>query len=225
MKILKKCMKLWIILNQKTNNSFNNIINYNSKKLLFDLEKNKSFIFFNTPLTSIIDKDMCLNFAVFNNAYIEKEKNSFFYFPSISSKSPDINEEFYKENFIIYFFKQIQSLFMSRHLVYENEYINEIIFNEVFNPEINIPENDFSSSNDLTSVDTKVIEDNSNNSIEQKNKNINSIKNYNIINSDSGKNSLKYNHINKKNNGNVFSNFLHEELLDKLSYKKIFLQV
>ena len=207
-------------MNQKTNNSFNNIINYNSKKLLFDLEKNKSFIFFNTPLTSIIDKDMCLNFAVFNNAFIEKEKNSFFYFPSISSKSPDINEEFYKENFIIYFFKQIQSLFMSRHLVYENEYINEIIFNEVFNPEVNIPENDFSSSNDLTSVDTKVIEDNSNNSIEQKNKNINSIKNYNIINSDSGKNSLKYNHINKKNNGNVFSNFLHEELLDKLSYKK-----
>ena len=185
--------------NNKTNNTFNNnAINYNSKK---QLSEDRSNIFFDTPLTSIIDKDMSLNFSIFNNIYIQKEKNNFFFFPSISSKSQDIIEEFYKENFIIYIFKQVQSLFMSRHLVYENEYLKDLFINGVFNPDINFQENDFSFSNDLTSVDTKAVEENINNSIEQNNK-------YN-------------NHgINKKNNGKVFSDFLHRDLLDNLSYKK-----
>ena len=211
------------INNVRANNSFNSNIalNYNSKKILVDLEKNKSFI--KAPLSSIIHKDLTLNLSVFNNSYLEKEKNNFYFFPSISSKSPGINDEFYKENFIIYIFKQIQSLFMNRHFVLSNEYIDEIISNEIFNPEPHIiQEANYSFSNDSSSIDTKTkIEEKSNNSIKNYK---NSIKDKNQENNNNKSNtntesSIKHT-INKKNNGNVFSHFLHVELLDKLSYKK-----
>ena len=209
--------------NIRGNNSFNNLINYNSRKILGELEQNRSFLFFNTPITSLIDKQLTLNLSIFNNSYIEKEKSSIYFFPSISSKSSDITEEFYKENFIIYFFKQIQSLFFNRYLVLNNEYINDNISNNILDLNNNIQESDFSSSNELTSVDTQIkIEEFHNKSIRNINNSIEELKTEkksNIIN-ESGKNIIKNNFQNKKNYGNAFSEFLNVELLNKLSYKK-----
>ena len=217
--------------NVRTNNSYNNnIMNYNQKKFLDDFDNNKSLIFFNTPLTSLINKNLTLNLLIFSNNYLEKEKNNFYFFPSISGKSQEIIDEFYKENFIIYFLKQIQSLFLSnRNITFGNDYINEIISNEIFNLENNnITKLEYSSSNEFTSVDSKYKEEeiqnnliikNIKNSSEQKNK-LNKSK-VNINNISNKTNSGKKNINNKKNNiGNIFSKFLYEDLLDKLSYKK-----
>ena len=225
-------------INNRTNNSFNsnNLINYHSKKLLADIDKNRSFIGFNNPLDSLIDKDLTLNLSIFNNSYLERVKTNIYLYPSINSKSQDVLDEFYKENFIIYFFKQIQSIFMNRHLLFANEYINENISNEIFDPENYIEDLDFSKVNDLNSMDEKSkLEEISNNSlknrttcnsnsIEAKNKENNNNKpNINIKtnNSDvSEKNTIKNNNRNKKKNTKLFSNFLNIELLEKLSYKK-----
>ena len=201
--------------NNRANNSFNsnNISNYNSKKLLSELDKNRSFISNNKPLSSLINKELVLSLSIFNNNYLEREKINGYFFPSISSKVDNVQDEFFKENFIVYIFKQIKSLFLSRHLVLDSEYINEIISNEIFLFENNVKDSDFSSSNDITSVDTKTkSEEMPNNS-----------NNINNINNELGTNSIKYNNNNigkKKNNGNVFGKFLNVELLDKLSYKK-----
>ena len=220
--------------NNRTNNSFNSnkFINYNSKKLLYDLDKNRSFIFANTP--PLIEEDLTLNLSIFNNNYLGKIKTNIYNFPSINSKSQYVVNEFFKENFIIYFFKQIQSLFMNRRLVFSNDYINENISNEIFNTENYIQELDFSVSNDLNSVDTKSkLEEISTNSLKY-NININSIevknkdnKNniQNNINSKNNNNKISEinnikNNINKKKNKKLFSNFLNIDLLEKLSYKK-----
>ena len=213
-----------------SNNSYNiNIVNNNQKKILGELDKNHSVVFYNSSISSILDKDFTLNISIFNINYLEKEKINTYYFPSISYKSSNVTNEFFKKNFIIYFFKQIQSLFLDRHLVFGNCYINEMISDKIFNVE-NEQDLDCFSSNDLTTVDSKIkIEDLPNNSIKKSNnssiepnsKNKKIYNNNNNTNADSINESIKNNSINhKKKSGNSFSQFLNVELLEKLSYKK-----
>ena len=220
--------------NNITNYSFNcNVVNYNQKKVIGEIDKNRSFIYLNTPLNSLIDKDLFLSDSIFNSFFLEKDKISSYYFPSISIKSNEVIDEFYKLNFIVYIFKQIQSLLLNRHLVYDKEYIKDNISDEILNFEDDSQEVECFSSDHLTSIDPKkkieeipdkLFKKGNNSSFEQKSKNKDSSSEHNVK-VDSGNNcnshNLKNNNINnKKKKGNVLSHFLNDELFDKLSYKK-----
>lgn len=220
--------------NNIANYSFNyNVVNCNQKKIVGEIDKNRSFIYLNTPLNSLIDKDLFLSDSIFNSLFLEKDKISTYYFPSISIKSNEVIDEFYKLNFIVYIFKQIQSLLLNRHLVYDKEYIKENISDEILSFEDDSQEVECFSSDNLTSIDSKkkieeipdkIFKKSNNSSFETKSKNKDS-SSENNIKIDSGNNfnsnSTKNNNINnKKKKGNVLSHFLNDELFDKLSYKK-----
>ena len=203
----------------------------------------------------------------------------YFKFPQINLKEK-MDWKFFKIDFVIYLFKEIQSLLVGTKIKYNEEYINSHISNEIFNPypynyKSNIPynsidtyENESYFENGKRNIINKEIKSNNlisnyNNNIKYQSKNnyfdispnssiINKLLNdKNNINSKNKKNydeeslySLTNKSITtqvseiksnkekereknknksvgsiKKKKYNIFSHFLYQELLQKLSYK------
>ena len=203
------------------------------------LDEKQDFSFLNKPIT---DKDLSLNKTIFSkNIILDKLAIKHFNFQSISSNSNDINNQFFKEEFIVYFFKQIQSLFLSRHILFDEEYINDKISPEIFIPDI--LDDFFTASTTSNNASQNIIF--SNNEIQSSNETLNNKNNEKIISDFSKmnksnniiyKNELKENNFerktitsnkinestntNKTKTTNIFSHFLYIELLQKLSYRK-----
>ena len=230
-------------------------------------------------LSKIINIDATLNENIFNDKIIEKQMIKYFKFPSISCVDEKLDRKFFKIDFVIYIFKEIQSLFIGKKIKYNEEFINTHISNEVFNPypynyKSNIPystlntlgnESDYSEKGKRYNVKMESFSNNilPNYSINNKNQERN---NYFVISSKSSiinkilnnrnnitlqnknnkdeqslytiskntltsqiselkKNKEKEKNKNKSVEGikvrkhNIFSHFLYQELLQKLSYK------
>ena len=197
---------LFLNLGNKNNYKNDNLksnISYNSLAIL-NRKKSDDFEFShnNVSLKNIFmfkeDTDNFINNSIFNKSIINKEKISSFFFPSISTKSKITIEDYYTRDFVIYLIKQIQSIFLNRHQIFDHEYINNIISTDIFIQNINYSQSiEISSSNDSTYIEQKIKE-------EISNKTSNNKKNIKIENSKE----------------NSFIQFLNHELLDKLSYKK-----
>ena len=230
-------------------------------------------------LSKIINIDATLNENIFNDKILEKQMIKYFKFPSISCVDEKLDRKFFKIDFVIYIFKEIQSLFIGKKIKYNEEFINTHISNEVFNPypynyKSNIPystlntlgnESDYSEKGKRYNVKVESFSNNilPNYSINNKNQERN---NYFVISSKSSiinkilnnrnnitlqnknnkdeqslytiskntltsqiselkKNKEKEKNKNKSVEGikvrkhNIFSHFLYQELLQKLSYK------
>ena len=197
---------LFLNIGNKSNYKLDNIkanISYNSLAI-FNRKKSDDFEFSqnNLSLKNIFlfqeETDNFINNSIFDKSIINKEKISSFYFPSINNKSQIKIEDYYNKDFAVYIIKQIQSIFLNRHQIFDNEYLNSIISTDIFIQNINISQSiEISSSNDSTYTEPKIKE-------EISNKTINTKRNIKIENS----------------NENSFIQFLNHELLDKLSYKK-----
>ena len=197
---------LFLNIGNKSNYKLDNIkanISYNSLAI-FNRKKSDDFEFSqnNLSLKNIFlfqeETDNFINNSIFDKSIINKEKISSFYFPSINNKSQITIEDYYNKDFAVYIIKQIQSIFLNRHQIFDNEYLNSIISTDIFIQNINISQSiEISSSNDSTYTEPKIKE-------EISNKTINTKRNIKIENS----------------NENSFIQFLNHELLDKLSYKK-----
>ena len=267
--------KILLLNNISKNNNINenkegeNLINIGDESLFFmdnNLDEKPDFYFLNKDLT---DKNLSLTTNIFtDNLNIDKFIIKNFNFPSVT-KSINVNQSFLSKEFIIYIFKEIQSLLMSRNIIYTQDYINKIISNDVFTTKEKLSDedidinninetplkkaNNFSKNNiekidnstkDLTSFSSKsnklYYNDKKNNKstqyLSRKNNINNNVNHLNSISSNptsqilnvsynntktiSG-NKFNSNKINsyKVKNKNVFSHFLYNELLQKLSYK------
>ena len=238
-----------------------------------NISENPGFDFFGKLSKLANNLDITLNKNIFNDNILNKLIVKYFKYPSISYKSENLDKIFFKNDFIIYILKEIQSLFMGKKIIYNEEYINEHISNEVFNPypynyKYQITYNNDSDTNDnysesskknQTNMNFKVVCSNKENSdkndfyvfpnlnnenyaynyLDEKvsktvksNKNIKesvsaikekkriSMINYSNVNIKEKQKNKNNSVENKKSNkSNLFSHFLYNELLQKLSYR------
>lgn len=265
-------------ISKEINNSeMHNISNESrlSDYLNSNISENPGFDFFGKLSKLANNLDITLNKNIFNDNVINKLIVKYFKYPSISYKSENLDKIFFKNDFIIYILKEIQSLFMSKKIIYNEEYINEHISNEIFNPypynyKYQITYNNDSDTNDnysesskknQTNMNFKVVcsnkeksdkndyyvfpnlnnenyaynfmeEKGSKTAINSKNikESVSAIKekkrismiNYSNINIKDKKPKNKNNSVEntkKTNKSNLFSHFLYNELLQKLSYR------
>ena len=93
---------------------------------------------------------------LYENTEVNSIKN--FLFPQISKKTTSLNAYFFSREYIIYFLKQLQSLFTDKSKSYSKDYIN-LISNDIFNPSIHnqSPKTHFSehSKNSISKVKNK----------------------------------------------------------------------
>ena len=266
----------------KNNNFSDDIQNISIESRFSDylnnnISENPGLEFFGN-LSKIIDNDFTLNQNIFNENILNKTVIKYFKFPSISCVTEKLNKIFFESDFILYILKEIQSLFLGKKILFNEDYINEYISNEVFIPYphnyIHQKENNNESeiNNNLTEEETsKNTKKNefseigaSKEKIEKLNKNdyyifpnntnfiynfiddssCQTVKNrrysnesaFNIKDKDKKRITLKSNSNininkqrpkiknksvdgNKKLKNNLFSHFLYNEILQKLSYK------
>ena len=192
-------------------------------------------------LTSqFIKKDIYLSHKIFSdeNLYIYSIKNHPFL--SIEDNSNNVLKKIYSIDFIIYLIKQLQSILIGRYKIYDEKYIKSIISDDIFiingeEKKVNYVKNNKLKNNNKGQINMK-SEGNWQNKIEsfleknnifdifpfsQFNKNKENYKDNNKkidISENSGcrKRSL----INNNKNKNLFSHYIYDELLEKLSYKK-----
>jgi len=187
-----------------------------------------------------------LSEKIFDEKILEISAIKHFNFPKLTDFTDKVNNIFETNEFVLYFMKQIKSLFLGNKVLLEQNYINNEISNEIFNPEqeqINFKNNIMPirqsiRSNIINDINLKnykeMINKNDNyryNGIIKERLNNRDI-NSNISNS---KINNKYNILSKNSKQlkrpssgasskythlkvNLFSHFLYKELLEKLSY-------
>ena len=196
-----------------------------------------------------INEKYFLNENIFNDDMINLYKIKNFNFPLIGDDSNNVIKKIYSTEFVIYLLKQIQSILIGKYKIYDETYMNEYISDNILDININDStkklrlkesqrkgfnkssiniktefqknEIEFSPNQlinafnqgkkilDLFSFNTKFRKDLS------KNKNSKNSSNKEIEN-----NSSFLNNKNKTGKFGIFSHFLYEELLQKLSYKR-----
>ena len=183
--------------NSKINLTYNNILNLKNirKSDIYEISHNNLSIM--NIFNSSNDSGLFISNENFNKNYLAKEKISNYFFPSINNKPINILDEFGNKDFAVYIFKLMQNIFLTRHQIFDNEYINNLIPSDIFDSEISRPNLDDPSMNSSILLEPKLKD--------LKSKNIN-------------------NNIQKGINGilkeNSFIRFINEQFLDKLSYKK-----
>ena len=83
---------------------------------------------------NIEDNEFELNDKIFDEKILELEIIKHFNFPKLSDFKDKENNILENKDFILYFIKQIQSLFIARKIILDENYINNEISNELFNP-------------------------------------------------------------------------------------------
>ena len=259
------------------NNEYHNVSNESrlSDLLNNNISENPGFDFFGILSKFTNNLDITLNQNIFSDKILDKIIIKYFNFPRISDTTEKLDKIFFTSDFIIYILKEIQSLFISKKIIYNEEYINEYISNEVFNPypynykhQITCNTNDSDTNDDYTAEESS-LKDNKkvNNYVIGPNKeknekfkksefflfpnNTNNIYNYinnkmnqtmknrknsneiispikdkkratminNGIFREKMKNKNKSVEDIKKKKSNLFSHFLYQEILFKLSFK------
>ena len=277
-KILNEISKNTNNLNTDINNDeYHNVSNESrlSDLLNNNISESPGFDFFGILSKLTNNLDITLNQNVFSDKILDKTIIKYFNFPRISDTTEKLDKIFFTSDFIIYILKEIQSLFISKKIIYNEEYINEYISNEVFNPypynykhQITCNTNESDTNDDYTAEESS-LKDNKklNNYVIGPNKeknekykkneyflfpnNTNNIYNYinnkmnqtmknrknsneiispikdkkratminNGIIREKMKNKNKSVEDIKKKKSNLFSHFLYQEILFKLSYK------
>ena len=114
-------------------NIYNNNSNKNDRKFSDESELNN--VDKNSVNTNTTNNDLfCLNCDIFNDNLIHKMAINNFKFPEITDSSNNIDKIFFKKDFALYFFKIIQCLLYDNNKTYSEEYINDYISKEFFNP-------------------------------------------------------------------------------------------
>ena len=99
-----------------------------------NISENPGLDFFSNFSKITNNFDINLNLNIFDNKILNKKAIKYFKFPPISCNIEKLDKIFFKADFIIFFLKQIQSLFISKKIILNEDYINEYISDEVFNP-------------------------------------------------------------------------------------------
>ena len=262
---------------------YNNVSNESrlSDFLNNNISENPGHDFFGNLSKITNNLDITLNQNIFNDKILEKKVIKYFNFPRINDTTEKLDKIYFTSEFIIYILKEIQSLFIGKKIIYNEEYINECISNEVFNPypynykhQITYNTNESDTNDDYTAEESSLKENkkinnclithklksekmkkrdyflfpmNSNNIYnytgDKMNQTVKSTKNNNcnevispikekkratmITNNISNKKEKMKNKNKrlediknvKNRNNNLFSHFLYEEILQKLSYK------
>ena len=184
--------------NTITNITYNNISTFKHKNNKYDEFENTRG---NTSVKNIFnskwDSDYFISNEMFSKIYINREKINNYFFPSNNNKFSKSIDDFYNEDFAVYIFLQIQSLFLNRHQIFDNEFINNLIPKDIFILDNLSQSTDNSSSNEYFSTEPKMREEIFHNS-----------------------SNLKMKNKNESYKNNSFMRLLNVELLDKVSYKK-----
>ena len=259
---------------------YNNVSNESrlSDFLNNNISENPGHDFFGNLSKITNNLDITLNQNIFNDKILEKKIIKYFNFPRITDTTEKLDKVYFTSDFILYILKEIQSLFIGKKIIYNEEYINEYISNEVFNPypynykhQITYNTNESDTNDDFTAEESslkenkkinncvishkgkkndyflfprssnninKYINDKMNQTVKNTKNNyketISPIKekkratiiyNNNNINNSNKRETIKNKNksvedIKKiKNQKNLYSHFLYEEILQKLSYK------
>ena len=273
-KIINKILKNFKINNinyENYNNDFENMSNESTitEFLNNNISENPGVDFFSNLNKITNNIDLTLNQNIFDDKLLNKIIIKYFNFPPVSSNVEKLDKIFFKSEFIIFILKQIQSLFIGKKMIINEEYINEYISDEIFNPypfnykhKISYNTNE-SDTNDEYPLEENLnnkkinncsicmhkeklekndyyvfpknsnyiynfIEDKRNQTVKNKktiNEKLSELKDkratmadYNI-NKENMKNKNKSVEGIKKRKTNLFSHFLYQEILQKLSYK------
>ena len=226
------------------------ILKLNEVNLNENEEQNNDVI----DLNNIINKEFFLSQNIFNDEMINLYLIKNFNFPFVEEETNNVIKKIYSEEFIIYFFKQIQSILIGNYQIFDENYMNEYISEDIFtlikndNKRITLRESnrkgfnkssiniktefqknevEFSPSQlinafqqgkkifEIFSFNTKPMKNSS------KNKLLNNSPSKEIISQlKNGKNPEFISNKNKPGKAGIFSHFLYDELLQKLSYKR-----
>ena len=272
-----------IIKDININNNFNgeDLQNMSSESTISDflnnnINENPGLDIFGN-ISKLSNFNVNLNQNIFDDKILNKAIIKYFKFPPVSCNTEKLDKIFFKVDFIIFILKHIQCLFRSKKTIFNEEYINEFISDEVFNPYpynykhlITYNSNESDTNDDYTAEESSVkktrkfnnceicnhkeklkklerneffifpnksnsiynyIEDKKNQTVKNRIKNNDSIdtikgnKRASIINPQICKTKEKPKNKNKSVEGikisknNLFSHFLYQELLQKLSHK------
>ena len=196
--IEKNFEKIINLFNNNVNNNNNNNCYLTTESILLSIENN---IDEKNEYENYIDRKYTLSECNFNynNCEINITKN--FNFPSISEKKNNLNKIFFHKEYLIYFLKIFQNLFLNTSKNYSKFYLDNNISNELIQ---NIQKNQNNNFNKTVN----------NNNITTTNNNENL--NYKMK---TQTNPSKQNN-NNNNNNNLFSHFIYNELLEKLNFHK-----
>ena len=208
----------------------------------------------NQSFQNYINEELYLSKYVFSDEILNLYLIKNFKFPFVEEQTNSIIKRIYSDEFIIFLFKQIQSILIGKYKIYDEKFINEHISSEILNLIIRenrkkfLGDNNFknlnrSSINIKADIQKKEIEfspsqlinafqqgkkifdlfsfNSKFNKDSKKNKNVNNSPNNQIISKIQSRKNPSYSiQNNKKGKFEVFSHFIYDELLDKLSYKK-----
>ena len=208
-------------------------------------EDSKNIDFYN--LNNFINKDIFLNKRIFSDENLNIYSIKNFQFLSIEDNSKNVLKKIYSVDFIIYLMKQLQSVLIGKYKIYDEKYIESIISENVFNINEEEKKINYFKDNNIKNYNKSQFDIKSEPKFQKKietffeknifnyfpfskfNKNKENNKDSNkmndikestdrqrIIIKESGK-SLTMNKYQKKN---LFSHYIYNELLEKLSYKK-----
>ena len=118
--------------NNNNNNNLNNNENLNDTESIFSMVNNideiPNEININKEITEL---DISLNKSFFDKINVEKMCINHYLFPSISSKIIDVSSAFYRKEFIIYFIKELLSLYFGDFIAYPKNYLEKKISDEL----------------------------------------------------------------------------------------------
>ena len=136
------------LLNEIANNHNHNLYDFNknddfqsmssestiSEFLNNNISENPGLDFFGTISKITNNFNTSLNQTIFENKFLNKTIIKYFKFPPVSSNTEKLDKIFFKIDFILFILKEIQSLFTSKKIIFNEEYINENISDEIFDP-------------------------------------------------------------------------------------------
>ena len=114
----------------------NDVINYlnNANNKLDEI-----LLINNISKSDFKNKDNCneyeLSDKIFDEKILELKRISHFNFPKLNNLKDNESNIFDNHEFILYIMKQIQSLFIGRKIILDEDYINREISNEIFYPD------------------------------------------------------------------------------------------
>ena len=108
--------------------------------MINNIEENPNDISINKEINKdLTDLDLSLNKLIFDRDYIKKICIEHYIFPSISCKISNVGRVFYRKEFIIYFIKEIFSLFLDKGTIYNKKYLDKKISEDlIINKDINV---------------------------------------------------------------------------------------
>ena len=118
--------------------NINNTLNNTNIDYEYNINQNlDEILFLNNINKDLLKKNMNekkLSNILFDDKILGIKSIKHFNFPKMSENIEKIENSFKSKEFILYLMKQIQSLFISNKIIYDQNYINSTISPEIFNP-------------------------------------------------------------------------------------------